>query len=373
MLRRVTAKKTDVGLLISYITTFSLLDFREQHLTMKIGSSAALLFVLGCLTSGEAFHIVRGVQSKLHGAFTPRQGGTDCQLVSKNINEDDEVLLLHEEEGEDIYELQSQFYPLDTDPLRFIDTGDDRRRSFKGTDLEFFLEIIIPVMTPLIAFLSYEPVAALFSASMVALSENNWVAVDGGAYQAKIIAPVINAIVVPAIAVLFATLTATTISTLRLRQVEIRRAINMEAGELRNLESLVNSLPVNEGQDRLRNYLVQYASRVIHESQPRVGSGSDIINPRRGMDCELNGFVQVLSDVHEQLPPALVDQAFMSVATLRQQRYNRITALQSTYPALHYVVLGVLAFGESTCFLMEADQEGGCLRGSPCFCAVLAN
>jgi Protein of unknown function (DUF4239) len=67
--------------------------------------------------------------------------------------------------------------------------------------------------------------------------------------------PLVNGLVVPAVALLFATLTSTTVSTLRQRQVDVRRAINMEAGELRAIECLLDAIPAGPVQDQCRDYV----------------------------------------------------------------------------------------------------------------------
>jgi Protein of unknown function (DUF4239) len=83
-----------------------------------------------------------------------------------------------------------------------------------------------------------------------------------------------------------------------------------------------------------------------------------VINPRRGFDSELNGFTRQLNLGHSSVIPAHVaDECYSSVARLREQRTNRITALQSIYPPLHYLILGLLALAECVAFLMETDQE----------------
>lgn len=225
----------------------------------------------------------------------------------------------------------------------------------KIPDTESILEFVVPLVAPIIAFLTYEYIAGGFDFMVEALSNNNWVAVDGGAYQAKIIGPAINGIVVPAIAVLFATLTSNTISNLRLRQVDIRRAINMEAGELRALECTVNAFPAGSTQDRCRSFLIHYTTRIIAESQP--DGGPNDTSPRKGMDSELNRFSSELNQAYEKLPPHLAGEAYQAVSRLRQERINRVTAIQSTYPSLHYAILVGLALGEMTGFLMEANQE----------------
>jgi hypothetical protein len=222
----------------------------------------------------------------------------------------------------------------------------------KGMDVEAYIEFFVPLLAPFVAFLSYDLVASAFANLVELLSDKNWVAVDGGAYQAKIIAPAINGVVVPAIAVLFATLTSNTISNLRLRQVDVRRAINTEASELRVLECLVNSFPPGPIQDRCRSYLIHYATRIIAESQP--GNDAETVNPRRGMDSELNRFSMELNQSYTEIPAHLANESYQAVSRLREQRQNRVTALQSTYPPLHFAILFALALGECIGFLMEA-------------------
>lgn len=138
--------------------------------------------------------------------------------------------------------------------------GDDDTSSATSTssltDFWSALLVVLPIVTPIIAFFTFESCAKAFSNFNDFLSQGNkWVAVDGGAYQARIIAPAINGLVVPAVALLFATLISTTITTLRQRQVEIRRSINMEAGELRAMECLFDAIDPGFIQDQCRSYV----------------------------------------------------------------------------------------------------------------------
>eukprot|EP00522_Entomoneis_paludosa_P008695 CAMPEP_0172443832 /NCGR_PEP_ID=MMETSP1065-20121228/4024_1 /TAXON_ID=265537 /ORGANISM="Amphiprora paludosa, Strain CCMP125" /LENGTH=437 /DNA_ID=CAMNT_0013194179 /DNA_START=389 /DNA_END=1702 /DNA_ORIENTATION=- len=231
-----------------------------------------------------------------------------------------------------------------------------QRRS--GIDTETVVEYLIPIVAPVIAFLSYDLVAGSFSSLLTVVANNNWVAVDGGSFQAKIITPTINGVVLPAISVLFATLTSTTIRTLRDRQLDIRASINEEAGELRAMEYLLAAYPDAAMQALCRQYLLQYTSRIIAESQPdwrHPMQAEKLPSTQGGMDSELNGVLKSLTGAEMQV--LLQDQSFQSVTRLRQARQRRLTALQSTYPPLHYGILAVLASGTCTGFLMEADQE----------------
>ena len=104
--------------------------------------------------------------------------------------------------------------------------------------------------------------------------------------------------------------------------------------------------------------LIQYTCRVLDECHPRQGAGSDVVNPRRGFDSELNGLVMQLNKGHGNvIPPHVASECYGSLARLREQRSNRITALQSVYPGLHYAILVALTMAVMTAFLIETDQE----------------
>jgi hypothetical protein len=211
----------------------------------------------------------------------------------------------------------------------------------------------IPAVLPAMAYVLYDPVASLFATSLDALSNRNWVAVDGGAYQAKIIAPAINGIVVPSVSILFATLIGNTITTLRQRQVDIRTAINMEAGQLRILQSILEAFPLGVAKEKCQFYLIQYISRLIAEGNESVNLDA------LGMDSELNGVLAELNRVSEsnQISSVILGQSYASCNRLYEERSKRVTALQSTFPALHYMIVSTLAISICVVFLMETNQE----------------
>ena len=153
--------------------------------------------------------------------------------------------------------------------------------------------LIVPVITPFVAYMTYDDIARFFNYvfDVIAL-ERNWVPVDGGAYQARIIAPAINGIVVPAISILFATLTSKTVSSLRQRQIDIHAFLNTESGDLR-LSILVDAFPQSVNKSRCREYLRQYTCRLIAESKDsktsKVMFGST--------DSQMNAFVATLNEL----------------------------------------------------------------------------
>eukprot|EP00977_Amphora_coffeiformis_P013828 scaffold3740_cov146-Amphora_coffeaeformis.AAC.2 len=123
------------------------------------------------------------------------------------------------------------------------------------------------------------------------------------------------------------------------------------------MEYLIAAYKDQEIADNVRQYLIQYCSRIIAESQ-RDWASSGIIDTTRGMDSELYGVLIYLTRLVEtETPTLIVDVSMQAMTRLRIARQDRITALVSTYPMLHYWILGILAGGECAGFLMEANQE----------------
>jgi hypothetical protein len=261
----------------------------------------------------------------------------------------------------------------------------------------------LPFLMPIIAYSTYESTARLFDRLVEFISDNNWIAVDGGQYQAEIITPAINGLVVPSLALLFATLMNNTINTLRQRQLQIRTSLNTEANDLRMLLTILDSLPIqlHSVKNHLREYLIQYSSRVISECQPRLSLNN--LMYIGSMDNELNGFLlywnglsmscygtmfidtmlpasnytvddeSVLFGRYEHqlgittkqrqqhivpfMSPTIFSETYDALTRLRNERSIRISALQSTYPMLHYVILALLAGSICTVFLMETNQD----------------
>lgn len=213
-----------------------------------------------------------------------------------------------------------------------------------------------PVLIPILAYQMYDPVAELFAGALDSISNRNWVAVDGGAYQAKIIAPAINGVVIPAISLLFANLIGNTVSTLRQRQLDIRTTINLEAGQLIILQSMLDTFPKGVVQDKCRYDLVHYTSRLISEGHETVDL--DALD-HSGMDSELYSVLNELNrlSLTELVPSVILGQSYGACNKLSEHRSKRITALQSTFPALHYIIVGTLAISICIAFLMETNQD----------------
>eukprot|EP00804_Cyclotella_cryptica_P023444 CCRYP_012104-RA/>CCRYP_012104-RA protein AED:0.30 eAED:0.30 QI:0/0/0/1/0/0/2/0/242 len=210
---------------------------------------------------------------------------------------------------------------------------------------------------PMLAYSTYELTAKLFDTMVELISNNNWVAVDGGAYQSSIITPAINGLVVPSMALLFATLMSNTINTLRQRQMQIRTSLNIEANDLRMISVMVDSMPseLRETKNHLRKYLMQYATRVIAECRPGLSFNNQRL--MGSIDSEINGFLQVLNTLGITQYSTIFSEVYDALTRLRHERSVRLSALQSTYPPLHYAILALLGCSICGVFLMETNQE----------------
>mmetsp|Transcript_19700 Transcript_19700/g.29229 ORF Transcript_19700/g.29229 Transcript_19700/m.29229 type:complete len:418 (-) Transcript_19700:39-1292(-) len=216
--------------------------------------------------------------------------------------------------------------------------------------------LLFPIIIPVFAYISYENIATTSALLMDVLNEKkNWVSVDGGAYEAKIITPAINGVVISSIAILFGTLISETITTLRQRQQDIRTAIHQEAGELRVLQAMVDSFPNQNHQQRARSYLIQYCSRLISECQPGVQEHNE-----KMVDSEMSGFLYQLNEMNAHCPQtsdALLAECYMAVSRLNSERSQRISSIQSTFPKLHFAILTVLALTICFAYLLETNQD----------------
>lgn len=230
--------------------------------------------------------------------------------------------------------------------------------------------LIIPLVSPILAYMSYDEVARLFNGCIDFFNKDrSWMPVDGGQYQARIIAPAINGIIVPAISILFATLISNTVATLRQRQIDIHTSLNLEAGDLRVLSIMVDAFPQSYQRDKCREYLAQYTSRLIAESNDRVKLNS--LEFQGSTDSEMNGFVSVLNELtnldgvddtngdNSRVLPhgTILSESYSAVVRLNTQRSSRITSLQATFPTLHYAILSTLAGSVCLAFLIETNQD----------------
>jgi hypothetical protein len=123
---------------------------------------------------------------------------------------------------------------------------------------------------------------------------------------------------------------------------------------------------------------LQYTSRLIAEGHETVNL--EALDSSGGMDSELNGVLAQLnksaaassasasasSQRQQQQQPQqpqpqpttlILEQAYNAIHRLYEERAKRITALQSTFPPLHYVIVAALAMSICIAFLIETNQD----------------
>lgn len=316
-----------------------------------------------------------------NGKVTVKTGDVfDPSADDINGSNDDKAVFtsdnLYDPSNDDDLDLDLDFdlcvLPEDLDGFSYKDCSDEAERSANslyggesagGSDLNRNIDVglqVIPLLAPIVAFLTYGAVAKLYTAVLDYIySYRAFTSVDGGAYEIQIITPAVNGIVLPTMTILFATLTSNTVADLRQRQLDIRTCLNTEAGELRILSSLVDVYENKEMAGICRMYLKQYTSRLIAESQP--GMDVNQFESRGSMDSEMNGFVYQLNlalsrENESRMSPELFTESYGAVVRLNSERATRISALQSTYPVLHYAILGLLASSIGILFLLETNQ-----------------
>ena len=168
--------------------------------------------------------------------------------------------------------------------------------------------------------------------------------------------------------VAFGTLTAITIQTLRQRQISIRAALNKEACALRNLHSATKAVFSGPSYDRERlqvnTLLGEYCTRLIFES--RLGVDLDVLERLGASDSELDGITEVLYGARElprdEEPPRLYLQntdftAMNLLKDLQVFRSDRLALLQVPFPAVHWLILTILASSIVLAYLFETDLQ----------------
>ena len=223
-----------------------------------------------------------------------------------------------------------------------------------------------PVIIPFVSFFSYPMIQKLYHEALDMISGRTWYLVDGGASRVFDLLPVTNGIVVPSVSVAFGTLTAITIQTLRTRQITICAALNKEACALRNLHSATSAVFAGPAYDRERlqinTLLGEYCTRLIFES--RLGVDLDALLTTGASDSEIDGVVEILygapakPQAEERLFLQNTDFTAMNLARdLQMVRSERLAQLQAPFPAVHWLILTILASTLVIAYLFETDLQ----------------
>jgi len=121
-------------------------------------------------------------------------------------------------------------------------------------------------------------------------------AVDGGRQQVEELQPVINGVVLPAVSFALGTLSATSIQSLRQRQVSLRACLNREACLIDLLSSALDTIfdgPQRHAEKRRSLQLLRaYACRVVAESRQKLDVLS--VDRKGAADSELRSLSRML-------------------------------------------------------------------------------
>ena len=72
----------------------------------------------------------------------------------------------------------------------------------------------------------------------------------------------------------------------------------------------------------------------------------------------MNGFLTTLNGMtRSETPSIIVSESYAAVTRLNSERSQRISSLQSTFPALHFGILTALAISICFAFLMETNLD----------------
>ena len=169
--------------------------------------------------------------------------------------------------------IADDFCVLPPDDADISATLDDLLTETRGFDLALRAA---PIVAPGFAFIAYPYVAAAFRAVFELIKNAPYVEVDGGQYEINILTPTLIGIVMPSLSISFGTLVATTVNTLRQRQLDLRVLLNQELSAVQLLRVGLDAnfrgattMNAREADARAALLLEGYVARVIQESSGR--------------------------------------------------------------------------------------------------------
>jgi len=146
------------------------------------------------------------------------------------------------------------------------------------------------------------------------------------------------------------------VTTLRQRQQEIRTCLNIEASEIRILESLIDCLGDSTEKSSLRKDVTSYTIRIINECASEDNFPSlELANTE--MSYVFDSLNKISQNPNLRVDPGILSQAYAAVVRLNSQRSTRISSIQANFPLLHYSVLATLAMSICVAFLLETNQK----------------
>jgi len=240
-----------------------------------------------------------------------------------------------------------------------IETDAERRAREVGEAQVFATEIIRgAVLPPVLAFICWPQLSRIAQAFAV---DSRYV--DGANFASGVLAPTINGVVVPALAIVLGSLVATTIGTLRERLVTVRSCVNVEACELRLLRSAVYGMYGTaqhlERRSAAFRLLRSYSERIVDESREGALARLAQMELEGGVAAneleELNLMLHGISGAAASRDSS-VSAAHCHISTLNEHRSRRVAALLTNYPTIHWVVLAFLAGSIFVAFGLDIER-----------------
>jgi hypothetical protein len=228
--------------------------------------------------------------------------------------------------------------------------------------VESLVITLLPMSMATVSFASFPFSSRLYHEAVELLGRNNFQSVDDGELQWEVILPALNGVVMAAISILLANLVSTTFITLRNRQMQVHSSLNAETEDIRCLIDCIEFYP--EGRREifrscLRRYIKMIADELLSNQSPqrvRLNSGHPMLEFKKNlhiMSC--NGVCDDAAS--SSISPTILQQSYQSVQRIIEWRTSRITALQSTFPSLHYFTIISLMVTMLLVFLMETDRS----------------
>ena len=253
------------------------------------------------------------------------------------------------------------------------------------TDLTAFKDLLVdvtlvvaPLVLPVLAALYFENLLDGLDSTLQFLaiaSRGDIQLADGGLTRTSALLPTITGIVLPCVSFALGTLTATTISTLRARQVELRTQLNAESCLIRSILTAMDSMfPADTcaaERAKIALLLRQYCSRVLVESRAgidlqqlaRQGAANSeldaintILHSAEG-SYEGEGFRYNTRTAGPRFQEVTEFTCQMKMARMQEVRSERLAILHTTYPAVHWLALVLLGASIVFGFLLVADQQ----------------
>ena len=240
----------------------------------------------------------------------------------------------------------------------FLDLGEDKDSAEARHFLENQLFVLAPFFAAFASFLMYPLASRGFHSIAVLLSNNKWVPVDGGQLQWSVLLPALNGVVMTCVSLLYANLISTTGTQLRNRQIKIQESLTNEINGIRGLAQLLPYYPEGSTSaksqcgSQLMVYLKLLTLELSPDSDPlNLRSASPpLFSYREKLHC-----ASVLPD-GEALNDVIRERSYEMLDRVVSGRSARISALQNTFPPLHYVTITALTAAILFVFLIETDR-----------------